>query len=242
MSVAEVGTAVGGMTVTVGTFVKTVMVSAIDNMLVNVVPPCKTRAVHSMFVCPTCRPLMLNVKAVPLVVALLPLLPASATMNTPFCGPLIAETVSAPNRLAIVMLLDSIRVGLYVQVNSALVYPVPGTLFKLTVMRPVFPATRFLGVATVQTNGTVGMAVVVGVGTNVLVGGAGVTVATDVLVGTRVSVATGVSVGTTIPVAVGVKVGRGVSVAVDVLVGTRVVVGEGVTVAPAVVSLCKIIL
>lgn len=101
-----------GIGVTVGVFPRTVMISAMDAMLSRELTPCETRAVHSMPVWPICIPVTLNVKAVPLAVALLLPLPAIATMKTPFCGPLIAETVSVPKRLEIVMLLDSIRLGL----------------------------------------------------------------------------------------------------------------------------------
>jgi hypothetical protein len=46
--------------------------------------PFETRAVHSIAVCPACKPVTLKVKAAPLVVALLPLLAAIATMKLPF--------------------------------------------------------------------------------------------------------------------------------------------------------------
>ena len=53
--------------------------------LVSRLSPLETRALHSMGLSPACRPLTLKVKAAPPVVALLPLLPAMATMNFPVC-------------------------------------------------------------------------------------------------------------------------------------------------------------
>ena len=46
--------------------------------------PFEARALHSTVVCPDCSALTSKVKAVPLVVALLPLLPATATIKLPF--------------------------------------------------------------------------------------------------------------------------------------------------------------
>ncbi len=64
-------------------------------------------------------------------------------MNVPFCGPLIAETESAPKRFPITMLLACTKAGSNVQVNSAPVNPVAGTLFKLTVVVVVSPTPKF---------------------------------------------------------------------------------------------------
>jgi hypothetical protein len=51
---------------------------------VSMLSPLDTRAVHSIAVWPACNPFALKVKAAPFVVALLPLLPAMATMKLPF--------------------------------------------------------------------------------------------------------------------------------------------------------------
>lgn len=71
-------------------------------------------------------------KAVPLVVAFLPLLPAIARMNCPFAGPLMAEAGSAPKTSATATLLTEITAGLYEHVNSALANCCGGTFCKLT--------------------------------------------------------------------------------------------------------------
>lgn len=71
--------------------------------------PFETRAVHSIGVCPPCRPVTAKVKTGPLVVALLPLLPAIATMKLPLFGPLKAAAASAPKRLPISMLPGATR-------------------------------------------------------------------------------------------------------------------------------------
>src|SRR6476620_12076748 len=73
--------------------------------------PLETRALHSTADWPAFKPVRLNVNTVPSVVALLPLLPAMATMKLPFCGPLIAVAGSAPNRSATEMLLTSRRLA-----------------------------------------------------------------------------------------------------------------------------------
>jgi hypothetical protein len=122
----EVGVGVGdsavvGVEVGVGILPVTVRLVPVEERLVSILSPLDTRAVHSIAVWPACKPLALKVNTAPLVVALLPLLPAIATMKLPFCGPLIATAASAPNRLVAVILLTSIRLALYVQVNSALV-------------------------------------------------------------------------------------------------------------------------
>ena len=88
------------------------------------------RAVQSMAVSPACKPRAVKVKTAPLVVALLPFLPAMAAMKLPPCGPKIVVAGSAPKRFVKVILLASIRVALYAQVISALAYPSTGTLFK----------------------------------------------------------------------------------------------------------------
>src|SRR5215212_8019306 len=111
--------------------------------------PVETRALQSIATCPALRPVRLNVNAVPLVVALLSLLPAIATMKLPFWGPLIATAGSGPNKPATEMLLTSTRLASYVQVNSALVKPSAGTLFKLTVATAVSPTVMLPGVTTV---------------------------------------------------------------------------------------------
>ena len=89
-----------------------VSVSPVDGMLVRRLSPLDTRAIHSIVVCPACKPVALKVKAAPLVVALLPLLPAIATMKLPFCGSLIATAGSGPKRLVAVMLLTCTSVEL----------------------------------------------------------------------------------------------------------------------------------
>lgn len=126
----SVGVEVGGVIVPVGVAVSvgveevevgvdvgvalptTVRLVPVEGRLVSTPSPFDTRALHSMALCPACKPLALNVKAAPLVVALFPLLPAMATMKLPLCGPLIATAASAPKRLVAAMLLTSTRLGL----------------------------------------------------------------------------------------------------------------------------------
>jgi hypothetical protein len=113
----EVGVGVGdsavvGVEVGVGVLPVTVRLVPVEERLVSILSPFDTRAVHSIALCPACKPLALKVKAAPLVVALFPLLPAIATMKLPFCGSLIATAGSAPKRLAAVMLLTWTRLGL----------------------------------------------------------------------------------------------------------------------------------
>jgi hypothetical protein len=113
----EVGVGVGdsaavGVDVGVGTSPTTVRLVPVEGRLVSILSPFDTRAVHSIALWPACKPLALKVKAAPLVVALLPLLPAMATMKLPFCGPLIATAGSAPKRLVTRMLLTSTRLAL----------------------------------------------------------------------------------------------------------------------------------
>ena len=65
--------------------------------------------------------LLENILTGPLVVALLPLLPAMATMKLPSCGPLMAEAASAPKSVPTTMLLTETYAASYTQTNSALV-------------------------------------------------------------------------------------------------------------------------
>lgn len=97
--------------VAVSAFPKMVTVPGMYKILSSELSPFETRARHSMLVCPVINPFTLKVKAAPLEVALLPLLPATARMKLPFEGPLIADTGSAPKRLAMVILLISIKPG-----------------------------------------------------------------------------------------------------------------------------------
>src|SRR5512133_2036645 len=140
--------------------------------------PCDTRALHSMTVCPACKPLILKVNAGPLVVLLFPLLPTIATIKFCSCGPLIANTGSLPKRPVTLMLLTSNKPRLYEHVNSVLLYPSLGTLFKLTVTRAVSPTSIICGSMLFATYGpvkvgvgettVVGVAVAVGVGKTVI--------------------------------------------------------------------------
>jgi len=82
--------------------------------------PCEMRAVQSIADNPACKPRTVNVKTVPLVVALLPFEPAMAAMKLPPCGPKIVVAGSAPKRFVKAMLLASMRFALYVQVISVL--------------------------------------------------------------------------------------------------------------------------
>lgn len=100
---------------------RTVMLVPTYGMLVNAPFPCEMRAVQSIAVNPACKPLTVNVKTVPLVVARLPFLPAMAAMKLPPCGPKIDVAGSAPKRFAKTILLASSRFALYAQVISALV-------------------------------------------------------------------------------------------------------------------------
>lgn len=88
-----------GVNVAVGPVPVTVMLVPVDAISVKILSPFETRASHSIGEVPASKPVTLNVKAEPLVVALFPLLPAMAKMKLPFCGPLSAVTGSAPNRL-----------------------------------------------------------------------------------------------------------------------------------------------
>lgn len=153
----EVGVGVGdspavGVEVGVGVSPTTVRLVPVEGRLVSILSPFDTRAVHSIALWPACNPLALNVNAAPLVVALLPLLPAIATMKLPPCGPLIATAASAPKRLVTVILLASNRLALYVQVNSALVYPSAATLLRLTVAVALDPTLTLAGLTLVDTD------------------------------------------------------------------------------------------
>jgi hypothetical protein len=109
----DVGVAVGvEVEVGVGSSPTTVRLVPVEGRLVSMLSPLDTRAVHSIALWPACNPLALKVKAAPFVVALLPLLPATATMKLPPCGPLIATAGSAPKRLVVVILLTSTTPGL----------------------------------------------------------------------------------------------------------------------------------
>lgn len=101
-----------GVKLGVGTSPTIVRFVPVDGKLVSILSPLDTRTVHSMGVCPACKPVALKVKAGPLAVALLPLLPAIATMKLPFWGPLIATAGSGPNRLVTAILLTCTNVAL----------------------------------------------------------------------------------------------------------------------------------
>lgn len=157
---AEVSVAVGdstgeGVKVGVAPFPLMVRLAEVEGRVVRTLFPCETRAIHSIADCPACNPLTLKLKAAPLVVALLPLLPAIATMKLPFCGVVNAAAGSGPKRFVTTMLFTSTRLALYVQVNSALVYPSGGTLFKFTVTVAVSPTFRLVGLTTVEAEGWV---------------------------------------------------------------------------------------
>ena len=108
-----VGVNVGrGVGVAVDTFPMVRLAPPVDGISTRILSPFETRALHSIITSPACKPLALNVNAVPPTVALFPLLPAIARMKLPFWGPLIAATGSAPNRFVTTMLLTSTRAGL----------------------------------------------------------------------------------------------------------------------------------
>lgn len=87
-----------GEDVTVGVPVlpRIVKVSVTNGISVSVLLPCETRALHSIAVCPACKPITWKVNAAPLVVALLLSLAAMATIKLCAPGPLIADAGSAP--------------------------------------------------------------------------------------------------------------------------------------------------
>ena len=96
-----------GVDVAVGAVPVTVRFVPVDGRVVRTLVPVDTRAVQLIAVCPACRPVTLNVKAGPLVVALLPLLPAIAKIKVPFCELLNAVAGSAPNKPAAATLLTA---------------------------------------------------------------------------------------------------------------------------------------
>jgi hypothetical protein len=113
VSDVEVGVSNGvGVKVEVGASPLIVRLVLVAGRLVRILSPLEIRTLHSIAVCPDCRPVAWKVKAVPLVVALLPLLPAIATMKLPFCGSLIATAGSVPKRLVTWMLLICIKAEL----------------------------------------------------------------------------------------------------------------------------------
>jgi hypothetical protein len=85
-----------GVKVAVGPLPATVSVVPVESMFVRMLSPFETRAVHSTGVCPASRPVTLKENASPLVVALLPLLPAMAKMKLPTWSALTATTGSSP--------------------------------------------------------------------------------------------------------------------------------------------------
>ena len=98
-----------GVAVAVGALPVTVRLVPVDGRLVSEPFPVETRTVHSIDVCPACKPVALKVKAVPLVVALLPLLPAIAKIKLPLCGLLNAVAGSEPNKPTAVTLPTATR-------------------------------------------------------------------------------------------------------------------------------------
>lgn len=69
--------------VAVGPLPVIVRVVPTQSTAVRMLSPFETRAVHSIGLCPATRPVTLKVNTTPLVVALLPLLPAMAKMKLP---------------------------------------------------------------------------------------------------------------------------------------------------------------
>src|SRR5215207_298333 len=166
------GSTVGRTGVGVLSLFRTVSDVLADGICASTLSPPDTRASHPRLVCPTSSPLMLKVNTAPLVVALLPLLPATATMKLPPCGPLIATTGSAPKRSPTVILLSSAILAVKLQVNSALVYPPAGTLCRLTVTSALSSIWIVCESTTVETYGPtrVGVAVPTSVGEGVIEG------------------------------------------------------------------------
>jgi hypothetical protein len=72
-----------GVKVAVGALPLIVTTAPDEERGVSTLLPVETRTVHSTELCPACNAVTLKVKAGPLVVALLPLLPAMATMKLP---------------------------------------------------------------------------------------------------------------------------------------------------------------
>jgi hypothetical protein len=85
-----------GVNVAVGPLPVTVSVVPTHSISVRMLSPFETRAVHSTVVCPATRPVTLKLKTSPLVVALLPLLPAMAKIKLPTPS-FTATTGSSPN-------------------------------------------------------------------------------------------------------------------------------------------------
>lgn len=75
------------------------------------------------------------------------------------------ETASGPNRLPTLKLLTSTRAASYTQLNSVLVYPWAGMLFKLTFNWLVSPTWMLEGVTMVSTVASPVIAVAVKEGT-----------------------------------------------------------------------------
>lgn len=101
-----------GVNVAVGPVPVTVTLVPVDAISVRMLSPLETRASHSIGEVPATRPVTLKVNAEPLVVALLPLLPAMAKIKLPFCGPLSTATGSAPNRVVATGVPTDTRLGL----------------------------------------------------------------------------------------------------------------------------------
>jgi len=101
-----------GVGVGVGVLPRTTRLAPTNASSVRRLSPLETRALQLTADWPAVKPVTLKVNTVPSVVALLPLLPAIATMKLPFCGSLIAETESLPNKLATEMLLTLTRLAL----------------------------------------------------------------------------------------------------------------------------------
>ena len=81
VSTGVVGPGVGG--VGVAELPNTVRLPGTKSIAVKVLVPCETRALHSTAVWPACAPVKVKVNAVPSAVALLPPLPATATIKLP---------------------------------------------------------------------------------------------------------------------------------------------------------------
>ena len=112
----------------------------------------------------------------------------------------MATTASAPKRDVTVMLLTSTQPWAKWQVNSALVYPPAGTLFKLTVARVDSPRLIVCGLTVVDTNGPKSVGVADGdgkpPGVDVLVAVGKVPVGDGGVPGVVVTGTVGVGVGT----------------------------------------------
>src|SRR5689334_4322209 len=100
-----------GVGVGVGVLPRITRLAPTNGSSVRRLSPAETRALQSMADWPSFKPVRLKVNTVPSVVALLPLLPAIATMKLPFCGPLMATTESFPNKPATEMLITCTRLA-----------------------------------------------------------------------------------------------------------------------------------